>query len=364
MSGSLSLSIAAGVAAALLTLAPSSYAQAPPHAQPQPQKTDTARGLSIEYADGRINTGPLRRSGGMWTSDFPRVAGAETSRNGVRLTTLDVKHAIDGAEVVVTVSLCYGGPGQNAVTVSTLRLTQDKSVAVNELRAYGVEPITVSVVPITRTVAYAPEVTSVSPQLSVRAEAVGDNVSAYRVFVTNGSNVPLMWLQFRAYRGDRVAILGGPRGKRNLPLIMPGAEYSFEVTSSTRGLQAADGSETWQPLDRIQVSAIMWQDGMLEGDAEPSVDQRTIDARRTGQLRALLAALHQAPRAPIARLRAEIAAGMSSDLETRRARDAILADLDRFITARMSSDAPEFRGWLARTVPEYEEWLVRLEAKP
>jgi hypothetical protein len=362
MFGSPSPSIAAGVLAVCLTLPPSSYAQA--QAQLQPPKTDTARGLSIEYADGRINTGPLRRTGGMWTSDFPRITGADTSRNGVRLTTLDVKHAIDGAEVVVIVSLCYGGPGQNAVTVATLRLAQDKRVVVNELRAYGVEPIAVSVVPITRTIAYAPEATSVSPQVSVRAEAVGDNVSAYRVFVTNGSTVPLMWLQFRAYRGDRVAVLGSPRGKRNLPLILPGAEYNFDVTSNTRGLQSADGSETWQPIDRIQVSAIMWLDGMLEGDPERSVDQRGIDARRTAQLRVLLAALRTAPRAPIARLRAEIAAGMSSDLETRRARDAMLADLDRFMTAQISSDAPEFRAWLGRTISEYEEWLARLDAKP
>src|SRR3954468_2983526 len=93
------------VQALLLSLAP------PAQTQPAPPKTDTSRGLSIQYADGRINTGPLRRSGGMWTSDFPRIAGADTSRNGMRLTTLDVKHVMEGAEVVVTVSLYYGGPG-------------------------------------------------------------------------------------------------------------------------------------------------------------------------------------------------------------------------------------------------------------
>ncbi|MEP6918036.1 MAG: hypothetical protein ABJC89_20480, partial [Acidobacteriota bacterium] len=181
-------------------------------AQPQPAKTDTSRGLSIQYADGRTSTSPLRRSGGLWTATFPTIAGADTSRDGVPLTTLDVKHAIDGRDVVITVSLFYGGPGQHGVQVATIRLSPDEPVQVNQLRAYGVEPIILSLVPIPITVAYAPEVVSISPQLMARAESVGPTVSAYRVVVTNRSVVPLMWLQFKAYRGDGLAILGRPRG--------------------------------------------------------------------------------------------------------------------------------------------------------
>ena len=48
-----------------------------------------------------------------------------------------------------------------------------------------------------------------------------------------------MWLQFKAYRANRLAILGRPRGKRNQPLIQPNAEYTFEITNSTAGQQAA-----------------------------------------------------------------------------------------------------------------------------
>jgi hypothetical protein len=343
---------------ALLGLPPSSFAQAPP------PKTDTSRGLSIQYADGRISTGPVRRSGGMWTSAFPTIAGADTSRNGVRLTTLDVKHVIDGPDVVATVSLYYGGPGQRGVTVATVRLSQDQRVAVNELRAYGVEPITLSLVAIERTMAYAPEVVSVSPQLSARAEAVGDNVSAYRVLITNRSTQPLMWVQFKAYRGNRLATLVRPRGKRNLPLIQPNAEYSFEITTNTGGLEAADRSETWQALDRIELTSLMWQDGVVEGDPASATEQRLMDQRRSGQLETLLAALRAASRGSIARLRAQIADGMGSDLETRRGRDSMLADLDRFIAAQVSSEAPDFRAWLGRTISEYEEWLARIKSRP
>src|SRR6185436_19355041 len=109
---------------------------------------------------------------------------------------------------------------------------------VNELRAYGVEPIVLSLVPIPVAAAPPPAPTTVPGQLAAAAGAVGANVSAYRVVVTNRSTQPLMWLQFKAYRADRLAILGRPRGKRNLPLVLPGAEYSFEVTTSTGGLES------------------------------------------------------------------------------------------------------------------------------
>lgn len=329
-------------------------------AQTQPPKTDTTRGLSIQYADGRVNTGPVRRSGGMWTDTFPRIAGADTSRNGVALTTLDVKHVIDGSDVVVTVTLYYGGPGRNGVTVATVPLSKEEPVRVDELRRYGVEPIALSLVTLEASTSYAPDVISVSGQLTARAEAIGANVSAYRVFVANRSSQPLMWLQFKAYRANRLAVLGYPKGKRNLPLIQPNADYTFDITNNTAGLEAADGSETWQPLDRIEITSMMWQDGVVEGDAAAAAAQQKIDLRRAAQIESLVALLRAAPGRPLTSLRAEIAQGMTADLETRRARDSVLEELDRLIQSQATSTGPELRAWLTRIIPEYEQWLTRI----
>jgi hypothetical protein len=169
-----------------------------------------------------------------------------------------------------------------------------------------------------------------------------------------------MWLQFKAYRGSRLAILGRPKGKRNLPLIQPNAEYSFEVTNNTAGLEAADGSETWQPLDRIELTSMMWQDGLIEGDEAAAADQHRIDLRTAAQIESLLALLRAAPGRPLTSIRADIAQSMTAILETRRARDSILADLDRFVQSQVTSTGPEFRAWLSRTIPEYEQWLARI----
>jgi len=60
----------------------------------------------------------------------------------------------------------------------------------------------------------------------------------------------------------------------------------------------------------------------------------------------LLAQLRAAPGRPLTSLRADVARGMTSDLETRRARDSMIADLDRFIQAQATSTLREFRTWL------------------
>jgi hypothetical protein len=78
---------------------------------------------------------------------------------------------------------------------------------------------------------------------------------------------------------------------------------------------------------------------------------------------ALLAQLPAAPGRPLASVRVDVARGMTSDLETRRARDSIVGDLDRFIQAQATSTLPEFRTWLAATIAEYEQWLARI-ARP
>src|SRR3954453_17667755 len=329
-------------------------------ARHSPPRTDTSRGLRIEYADGNVSTGPLRRSGGMWTPTFPTIAGAQTARDGVPLTTLDIKHVMDGTDVVVTVSLFYGGAGRNGVEVATVRVTPLEPVKIERLREYGVEPIVLSLVPIAAAPAYAPDVASVSGQLKLRAEAAGPNVSAYHVTVTNRSTLPLMWLQFKAFRGAGVAIPGRPRGKRNAPLVMPNADYTFEITTSTGGLTASDGSETWRPVDRIEVTSLMWQDGVVEGDPQSAREQRAVDARRVTEITEFLTVLRAAASPPLATTRERIANGMASDLETRRGRDAALADLDEIIPNKRTRGGQDLSSWLTATIVEYEQWLGRI----
>jgi hypothetical protein len=69
---------------------------------------------------------------------------------------------MDGRDAIVTLSIRYGAPHNNTVNVATLRVSADAPVTMNELRAYGVEPITFSIVPLVATGAHDPLGASVS----------------------------------------------------------------------------------------------------------------------------------------------------------------------------------------------------------
>ena len=356
-------SVSRAVALAGLLVAPvSALAQPPSTSVPTCSKcsTDASRGLMIQFADGRTMTRALRPSGTVWMPKYPRVPEAETSKGGLPLSALHVRHVVDGVDVVVTVSLSYGGPTKNLVDVATVRVRPDTAVQVTELRAYGVEPITLSTVAIPTDVAFMPEATSVSAQLDVRVEPVGPNPSAYRVTLTNRSNLALMWMRYRGVGAGKVSITSRPRGKRNLPLVPAGGEHHFEIRLPGSSVASGDTRQAWTPLDSLAIQSLMWEDGLVEGDREIARGQGQFDRTRAAHLTAFLAVLRTARADSIGALRARIQPTLSADAETREARDAVLADLESLESTGRSRDGVAFDAWLKRTIDEHQQWLSRI----
>jgi hypothetical protein len=325
----------------------------------QPARTDTSRGLSIQYVDGRTTTLPLKPKGGMWTPNFPRIPGSDTTRDGIRLSTIDVKFVVDGADVDVTVSLVYGAPDKDAVKVASVRLSPGTSIRVAELRAYGVEPITLSLVAIPAVDVFPPEAVSVSAQIDLRVDPAGPNSAAYRVTLTNRSNYALMWMRFRGFRGGK-ALSARPRGKRNLPLVPANGEHTFEMAIAGSQVAPGDRLEAWRPFERFEITSLMWEDGIVEGDREAAKQQARFDASRAEHLREFVAVLRGARPESIPALRARLAQTMDADPETREARDAVLADLESLESTGRSRDGLAFEAWLKRTIDEHQQWLSRI----
>jgi hypothetical protein len=339
------------------TLAVSLTMPSPAAAQQSASPTDTARGLSMLFADGRRVTRPLTASSQAATTGFPTVPGRDTSRDGAPLIGYRVAHVMEGGDALVTVSIQFGPPRKELIKVATIRLSGDRAVSMDELRTFGVEPITFSLVPIAATAAPAPVGVSVSPHVDVRAEPIGANSSAYRVTVTNRSDLALTWFQFQTYRGQQLAMTTRKRGSRNLPVIAPHSEYTFQYTS-TASTRAPDGADLWEPHDRVEVSSVLWQDGMVEGALEPAIQQARFDTSRATAVRLLLSRLEGEP--SIARLRPEIARSMNFDPDTRQYRDGLLADLDALERTQRSRDGKTLAAWLVATTTECQQWLARI----
>jgi hypothetical protein len=323
----------------------------------QPVKTDTSRALSIQFVDGRTLSRPLRPTGGLWTTSYPRIAGVETRRAGLPLSMLDIRYVVQAEDLIVTVSLSYGGPDRNLVKVREVRVTPNTPVQISELRQYGVEPITLAVVSIPPGVVFTPVAVSASAQLEIRVEPVGPNASAYRATLTNRSNVPLMWLHYRALAGSRT-LTSRPRGKRNHPLIAANGEHTFEIAASF-GVPAGDATAA-APFDTVEITSLMWGDGIVEGAQAVAAQQGKVDSSRAAALRGFVALLGSADSNSLSSLRARLARSMDVDLETREFRDSVIAELDRIQQTGRSSRGVEFAEWRTKTIGEAQQWLDRI----
>jgi hypothetical protein len=377
------------VASALLGLAVS---QVPGNTQSAAAQAPGIRALAVQYADGRITNSVIRATGGgRWTTLFPRVAGAETSKDGLPLSALQFEEAVDGSKLVVTIALLYGSPHQARVKVATVPLTDDQPVRVAELEAFGVKPIVMSIVTLPAPNLVLPSITTPSSQLDVIVETAGGDVPAYRMVATNRGPQPVMSFSFKAYRGNTISLSGSPHRPGNVPLIMPG-ETRAETFQVAANVNRGTDQNAWLPIDRIVITSVTWGDGMVEGDPEPASRARAVAAGSAQQLARIVELFRAAAHAPqshsLSQLRADVAAlpiavsaqeaadalaGMpeprvlsadsirsSMQLGMQNAKNAALNDIDE---AAPRARPEVYAGWLTAMVAKFGDWGARIVAR-
>jgi hypothetical protein len=294
---------------------------------------ESAPALRIRYADGRSTTRVLRPKGGMWTPEFPRVAGAQTGRNGHRLAALDVAHVMEGSDAVVTVSLLYGSPHQGRVKVAIVRVASGSTVSIPELRGYGVEPISLSIVHVPLSSTYLPAVSAASGQLELSVEAAGEDVALYKFRVTNHSARAVIALHVEGRRGERIVLSGRRRGPRNHPLIKAGGTFEY-TTSVAVSRSSQSGENQWPPIDYASITSVLWEDGVVEGNPLPAVQERVVYADMRRQLDRVLEILRRSRSLKPEDVRAQVA-GLSIEGRSgmQQAKDAVLSDFDTSLAA-------------------------------
>jgi hypothetical protein len=313
-------------------------------------QTPVSRGWSITYADGRTVTNPLLSKAGMWTPNFPRVPGADTSHNGRPLGVLDISYVADGDDVAATITLVYG-QFEDRVTVAQVRVTPGRRVVVGELEAYGVAPIALAIVRVEPALALPFVAEEPSGQLEIRVEPVAANTPLYRIVLENHAARDLRAIDYSIYQGEVRLGTGRRKAERNEPLVAAGAEYSFQYWPSQ-----SPGKPPRTP-DRLVVTSVMWDDGSVDGGGAGAGQEHAMAVGRQRQLEQLLAALNDGAAPSIERLRAAFLALGRRDYALEHEREAALKDLDRLERA---GDPAALRQWTTSKQAETFAWLARV----
>jgi hypothetical protein len=356
------------------------------------RQSGEVRALAVQYADGRRTVTALSTSGRVsWTPLFPRIDGAVTDRDGLPLRALQFEEAPDEDGVTVTVALLYGAPHQQRVQVTAARVVDERPVRVAELAAFGVRPVTFSLVPLPPAQLHLPSVISPSSSLDVSVETVTDPAPAYHATIVNHGSRDVMMLAFKTYRGNVVAMSGMPRGSGHTALIVPGDAYVLKLNATARAGRGATATG-WLPIDRLEITSVLWSDDLVEGDGQPAAEEHAVDAGTALQLDRLLALLRAAARDPATSLPAHLRAGIdglsiavSADeaaaaaaaipgtvllpvarvasmmqLGMNNAKQAVLNDLGELQRISPSPAASDYAAWVTRTVAKYAAWRGRI----
>jgi hypothetical protein len=351
------------------------FAARPPlHAQATADQ-NTVGLFTVEYADGRTVKDPVReKNWNSWTSQFPRVPGADTTNDGLALTALEVDCVVEPRDLIVTVALRYGMPHQKRVPVATVKLTEERPVRVDELTEFGVKPITLAIISVTRPQLPIPTVTTPSSHLEVSADVDTRGAPIYRISITNHAKQAVMALAFEAYRGQIKSASGKPHTKAHTPLITPEETYTVTLNASANG-RSSNGADMWLAIDRIVFTSVTWSDGIVEGSSRPALETQVVDDATARQLARALALMRdtegsEAPGLP--QLRAAIASLSINDppatslsrIGMQIAKDALLNDLDEVLRDPRSTDPAARRAWLTSAVAKFDAWRDRIVTAP
>lgn len=360
------------------------------HAQTT-QDPNTVRVFSIEYADGRTVKSPvLEKNWNMWTPLFPRVSGADTTKDGLALAALEVGYVVDGRDLAVTVALRYGTPHQKRVPVSTVRLTDERSARVDELITFGVQPITLAIIPVARPQLPIPAVSMPSSLLEAAVDVDTRGAPRYLISITNHAQQGVMALAFQGYRGNAKGLSGKPHTPGHTPLIAPGDTYTVVLTPSMN-VRASGPADLWNTMDRVVFTSVTWSDGIVEGSERPAAETRVVDAATARELERALTLMRGAQTADapdLPQLRAAVSSLSIDDAEVVRAaasdpkgvdqpaavsltrigmqlaKDALLNDFDEFLRDPRSNDPAARRAWLTSAVAKFDGWRTRIVTSP
>jgi hypothetical protein len=336
--------------------------------------------LVESWPDGRTNyelTSPIRAS--MWTPYFPRVDGYAVPEGGTRVYAVQVARVLVGRDIKVDVSVLLGSAQPPGVPVVSVVISPGSRVVVEELRKFGVQPVTLSMADVAPMTPYLPTVACVSPDIEiVNVELLSSPYPGYRVTLRNLGPKAVSNMHLQSWRNGEKALSALKRSDDGRPMMEPGALYTFAMNLTSGHVNEPTPAGTWSPspIDLIEFDSVRWADGTYTGGTTtPQLDVRIEShSGQRLQLRRIVDAFQRAldergsdlERLASARTRIDALVDAEPDQleaakQSMRALKAVVrADIARFERDRPARPAGDATAWLTSQLARYESWLGRL----
>ena len=295
-----------------------------------------------------------------------------------RVHAVQFSRVLVGSAIKVDVSVLLGSVQPPGVPVTSVMIAPGSRVVVDGLRKFGVQPVTLSMARVTPMTPYLPTVFSASPRIEIAGVALlTAPYPGYRITLRNLGTEDVSTFHLQSYRGVDKALSTLKRTDDGRPLMKPGESYTFDMNITSGGGRDLP-PETWspQPIDIVDIDAVRWADGRLDGVSPyPQLDAHVeAQSGQRLQLRRSVDALRAAVAEPtagaelLAALETRIGALPDADEDQlagaqRAMRDtkaALVSDIARFKHSPASRSDTAVRPWLTALLARYESWLTRL----
>jgi hypothetical protein len=368
------------VAGALLSVAGVGHA-GDPKPQAEPPSPVVVR---IAFQDGflkQLNAGPGRC--GMWTTQFPRVPDWTPPANQLPINAVSFLCERTPEGVKVAIGALRGSPHQKEDAIASVHVTRTRPVVVNEMRAFGILPLTLSLIDVPRPGLAPPKVTIASPRLVwLDASVVETPRATYRVVFQNQGDKAVRGIALEGWRSGRLATSGRRVGRDGAPLIDVAGEFTFD-SLVPMGRAAGDGSAAMSPLDELRITAVVWADGSYEGGVAGQnivvvdhgnriqVGRAVIELQRATSPAGLRAALNGLSiEVPESLVDATVSAlAIAPPVDRKRLQSLLVVALQSIKTEALSNltefdRGPQgpgaFEAWIKQTTGRYRGWHDRL----
>lgn len=319
---------------------------------------------------------------GAWFSSFLRK-----SLKSKRIRAINIVSRLNEDKVEIRVSLIKGKRFHDKEeTIANYSLEEGEKVLVSKLKNFGIEPIHISVVRIIPSVSPLPTVDNKTNSLQVIEIAPNySTLPTFKFKVINNSVKAVKSFSFQTKLGDKRLFSSMSRNLLARNLIEPSKTFERIFPNSYKKIRNIESqSLEIQPEQKLEISAVVFEDGSFEGDETDAARMLGMYLGRKIQLERTIAIFSKLLKSTdSAKIENDIS-NINSKIENkdiqslvdkfpnvskRRIKIAVEVAtnshkrnlIKEFNSVRKGAkDSDQIISWLQATINKYENWLRRI----